>query len=193
MLRADTHVRIRTGPFAASHDVTCLVTMTGEEPVRLGPVALVERMFEAFAARDIDALLDMMTPEIEFFGPTATVLNEGKCYRGHDGFRRYFQDVDHLWSRLELEPAKYRELGNHVVVMGRVRARAHDGLELDTPAAWVWRVEGDMIAWGCVYGDRATMPRSLQEGAAGDERERPRATPERPATLFTTEHIPSAS
>ena len=51
-------------------------------------------MFEAFAARDEDALLEIMTPEIEFFGPTATVLNEGKCYRGHDGIRRYFQDAE---------------------------------------------------------------------------------------------------
>ena len=48
--------------------------------------------------------------------------------------------------------------------MGRVKARARDGLELDTPAAWVWRVEGGKIAWGCVYGDREAMPRSLQEG-----------------------------
>ena len=57
--------------------------------------------------------------------------------------------------------------------MGRVRALARDGLELDTPAAWVWRVEHGKIAWGCVYGDRTTMPRSLQEGAEGDGRERP--------------------
>ncbi len=141
--------------------------MRGEEAAGLGPRALVERMFEAFAARDVDALLDLMDPEIEFFGPTATVLNEGKCYRGHDGMRRYFQDAEALWSRLELEPAKYREVGNHVVVLGRVKARAHDGLELNTPAAWVWRIEGDRIVWGSAYGDRDAMPRFLQEGGRG--------------------------
>jgi ketosteroid isomerase-like protein len=145
----------------------------GEKAVRPGPVALVERMFEAFAARDTEVLLAMMTPEIEFFGPTATVLNEGKCYRGHDGIRRYFHDADQLWSFLDIEPERYREVGNHVVVMGRVRALARDGLELDTPAAWVWRVEHGKIAWGCVYGDRTTMPRSLQEGADGDLRRAP--------------------
>ena len=148
--------------------------MKGEEAdVRVGPVALVERMFKAFAARDTKALLAMMAPEIEFFGPTATVLNEGKCYRGHDGIRRYFNDADQLWSYLDIEPERYREVGNHVVVMGRVRARARDGLELDTPAAWVWRVEHGLIAWGCVYGDRTTMPPSLQEGAGGDQRAAP--------------------
>ncbi len=144
------------------------------------PSALVERMFEAFAARDVDALLAVMDPAIEFFGPTATVLNEGKCYRGHDGIRRYFQDAEALWAELELLPAKYREVGNHVVVLGHVRARARDGLELDTPAAWVWRVEGDSVVWGSAYGDRDAMPRSLQEGGRGryggpDETPRPAA------------------
>jgi ketosteroid isomerase-like protein len=144
--------------------------MKGEEAVGHGPVALVQRMFDAFSERDEEALLALMHADIEFFGPTATVLNEGKCYRGHHGMRRYFLDVDALWRELETEPIKYREVGNHVVVMGRVRARAHDGLELDTPAAWVWRVEGDKITWGCVYGDREAMPRSLQEGGQGQYR-----------------------
>jgi ketosteroid isomerase-like protein len=141
--------------------------MHGEDVLRRGPIALVERVFDAFAAGDHDALVDVFDPDIEFFGPTATVLNEGKCYRGHDGIRRYLQDAEALWRELELQPQKYREVGNHVVVLGRVRACARDGLELDTPAAWVWRVEHGKVAWGCVYGDRDAMPRSLQEDGRG--------------------------
>lgn len=158
--------------------------MKGEEVVGRGPVVLVQRMFDAFSERDEEALLALMDDDIEFFGPTATVLNEGKCYRGHHGMRRYFLDVDALWAELETEPIRYREVGNHVVVMGRVRARAHDGLELDTPAAWVWRVEGDKITWGCVYGDRDAMPRSLQESGQGEyRRSRPPAAPPKPVDV----------
>ena len=157
--------------------------MKGEEAVGRGPVALVQRMFDAFSERDEEALLALMDDDIEFFGPTATVLNEGKCYRGHHGMRRYFLDVDALWSELETEPIKYREVGNHVVVMGRVRARAHDGLELDTPAAWVWRVESDKITWGCVYGDREAMPRSLQEGGQGEYTRATQASPPAPVDV----------
>jgi ketosteroid isomerase-like protein len=142
--------------------------MYGEEAAGHTAARLVERMFEAFAAGDEEALLALMHPEIEFFGPTATALNEGKCYRGHDGIRRYFQDAASLWTRLELVPSKFREVGNHVVVLGHVRASARDGLELDTQAAWVWRVEGGRIAWGCVYGDAESMPGMLQEGGRGD-------------------------
>jgi hypothetical protein len=68
-------------------------------------------------------------------------------------------------------------VGNHVVVLGRVKARAADGLELDTPAAWVWRVQAGKIAWGCAYGDREAMPRSLQEDGFATRNVPPRQVP----------------
>jgi len=152
--------------------------MPGEEPARDGNVGLVRRLFAAFADRDAAALMEVVDPQIEFFGPTATVLNEGRCYRGHEGMRRYLRDAELLWAELSVEPRTWREIGNHVVALGRVRARAHDGLEIDTPAAWVWRVEAGRITWGCAYGDPDEMPRSLQEGGRSPstaERPRPRA------------------
>jgi len=105
--------------------------MLGEELARGRNAGLVRRLYEAFDARDVDALLDVVAPEIEFFGPTATLLNEGRCYRGHEGMRRYLRDVEALWQDLEVDPQTLREVGNHVVALGRVRARAHDGMELD--------------------------------------------------------------
>src|SRR5438477_5999115 len=98
-------------------------------------VALVQRLFEAFDRRDRAALVALTAPEIEFFAPTAQLANEGRCYRGHDGLARYLSDVDRLWAKLELSPENYREIGNHVVATGRVRAHARDGLEVVTPAA----------------------------------------------------------
>lgn len=141
--------------------------MLGEESVREGNTGLVRRLFDAFADRDADTLLELVAPQIEFFGPTATVLNEGRCYRGHDGMRRYLRDAEMLWETLDIEPRKLQEVGNHVVVLGRVRARARDGLEMDAPAAWVWRIEDGKVTWGCAYGDPDQMPPSLQEGARG--------------------------
>jgi ketosteroid isomerase-like protein len=141
--------------------------MLGEEPVSDGADGVVRRLFDAFAARDVVALLEIVDPEIEFFGPTAMAVNEGRCYRGHDGMRRYLRDADALWEELDLDPQKLRVVGSHVVALGRVRARARDGLEIDTAAAWVWRVEHGRVTWGCAYGDPDQMPRSLQESARG--------------------------
>lgn len=144
-----------------------LASMLGEQSEGDGNVGLVRRLYEAFAARDATALLEAVDPEIEFFGPTATVLNEGRCYRGHEGMLRYLRDAETLWEELVVAPEKFREVGSHVVAMGRVRGRARDGFEFDTPAAWVWRIEHGRVTWGCAYGDPEQMPRSLQEGGRG--------------------------
>ena len=157
--------------------------MLGEEPASEGNAGLVRRLFDAFAARDVDALLEIVDPEIEFFGPTATVLNEGRCYRGHEGMRRYLRDAEKLWEVLELDPQRLRVIGNHVVVLGRVRARAQDSLEIDTPAAWVWRVEARKDHLGM----RVRRPRPDAARPAGGRprragvRGRPAAAPRPPA------------
>jgi ketosteroid isomerase-like protein len=116
-------------------------------------VTLVREAFEAFARRDLAALVDLTDPEVELFAPTGLLANEGRCYRGHDGIARYLYDVDRVWARLDVVPEKFREVGNHVVATGRVRAQARDGLEVDNPAAWVWELRGGRLCWGCVYDD----------------------------------------
>jgi ketosteroid isomerase-like protein len=116
-------------------------------------VELVRQAFEAFERRDLAALRKLTDPEVEFFAPTAVLANEGRCYRGHDGLARYLRDVERMWVQLELQPLKFRAVGNHVVVLGRVQARARDGLEVETPAAWVWEVRNRRLVYGCVHSD----------------------------------------
>ena len=36
---------------------------------------------------------------------------------------------------------------------GKVRGEARDGLEVDSPTAWVWELRGGRVCWGCVYAD----------------------------------------
>jgi ketosteroid isomerase-like protein len=116
-------------------------------------IALVRRAFEAFDRRDLGALVELTDPDVEVFAPTAALANDGRCYRGHDGIARYLQDVERAWTRLQVIPQKFREVGNHVVCLGRARAQARDGLEVDSPTAWVWEVRADKLLWGCVYAD----------------------------------------
>jgi ketosteroid isomerase-like protein len=116
-------------------------------------VALVRRAFDAFDRRDLDELTELTDPQVELFAPTAALANEGRCYRGHDGLARYLQDVDRTWARLQVIPQKFREVGNHVVCLGRAVAKARDGLEVDSPTAWVWEVCAGKLRWGCVYAD----------------------------------------
>ena len=131
----------------------------------MGPTAWCAACSPHLPPATLPLFWTIVDPEIEFFGPTATAVNEGRCYRGHDGMRRYMRDAEALWEKLELDPQEYRVVGSHVVVLGRVCALARDGLEIDTAAAWVWRVEHGRVTWGCAYGDPDQMPRSLQESS----------------------------
>ena len=114
------------------------------------------------------ALLEVVDPEIEFFGPTATAVNEGRCYRGRDGMRRYLRDAEALWEKLEPRPAEATAWS--AATWSHSGAFAHvpgTGSRSTRAAAWVWRVEHGRVTWGCAYGDPDQMPRSLQEGARG--------------------------
>jgi ketosteroid isomerase-like protein len=122
-------------------------------PVESENIAIVRRAFEAFERRDLDALAELTDPHVELFAPTAVLANEGRCYRGHGGLARYLLDVERTWASLQVIPQKFRETGNHVVCLGHVAAKARDGLEVDSPTAWVWELCAGKLRWGCVYAD----------------------------------------
>jgi ketosteroid isomerase-like protein len=113
-------------------------------------VDLVGRMFEAFARRDLDALIATMDPDIEFLPVTANITTGGVPYRGYDGIARYLVDVAGIWPELRIFPHDLREQGDAVVALGRVIARG-GGMILDRPTGWVFTIRDGKIVRGLVY------------------------------------------
>jgi ketosteroid isomerase-like protein len=69
----------------------------------------VLRLFDAFAARDVDAALALAHPGIELWGqPTGEQIGRTEPYRGHDGVREDFADAGRAWERLEVDPGDFR-------------------------------------------------------------------------------------
>jgi uncharacterized protein len=118
-------------------------------------IELVRSVFEAFTSRDIDAMLELISPEMEFWGPTASFARQGEAYVGHEGMRQYFADVGRVWRTLEVVPHDFRDLGDRVLVFGRVYARGEGGYISDSPTQWLWKVSGGRIVWGRVFTNRA--------------------------------------
>jgi ketosteroid isomerase-like protein len=116
---------------------------------------VVRKAFDAFTRRDVEAFVRIMDPEVELYVPvTAELAGEPVPYRGHDGIRRYFEHVKMVWERLEVFLHEYHDLGDRVMVVGRVRAQGRNGRIEDTPAHWVWQIEDGRITAGHVYTDR---------------------------------------
>jgi ketosteroid isomerase-like protein len=117
-------------------------------------VELVRRAFEAFTRRDLEAVLEIVDPDVEFFAPTGSIAGRGTPYRGYEGMRQYFDDVARIWEELEVIPHEYREVNNHVVALGRVYGRGLDGLLVDSPTGWVCKIENGKIVRGEVFTSR---------------------------------------
>jgi ketosteroid isomerase-like protein len=108
-------------------------------------VELVRRSFEAMAAWDVDALLRLYDPDVEFLPLTGTLVESGG-YRGHEGVRAYFAEARELWDVMEPEGDEYRDLGDCVLVTGRCRVRGRvSGAESHPACAWVIRVRDGAI------------------------------------------------
>ena len=105
---------------------------------------VVRAVFAAFAERDVERVLELIDPEVEFRAMTSDYAGRTEPYRGHEGIREYFRDVSFVWDELRLTPREYRAVGSSVLVVGWVSARSHARI-VEGSTGWVWRVRGGRV------------------------------------------------
>jgi ketosteroid isomerase-like protein len=117
-------------------------------------IVIVRRAYEAFTARDVDAIAAFCDPDVELLPPqTAGIAHEGRPYRGYEGLRLYVEDVARLWQEMQVIPQEFEDLGDSVIVDGRVYARGRDGMLVDSPMRWIWTLRDGKIVSGLPYKD----------------------------------------
>jgi ketosteroid isomerase-like protein len=126
---------------------------------------VVKAVFAAFAERDVERVLELIDPEVEFTAMTSDYAGRTEPYRGHEGIRDYFRDVSLVWDELRLTPRDYREVGDGVLVTGRVNARSSARI-VDGSTGWIWRVRDGRVVYGRVYASAAEAERAAMDGAA---------------------------
>ena len=131
-------------------------------------LATVRRLFDAFAARDPDAALAVLHPDLELWAqPTAERLEREATYRGHDGFREYLADVDRVWEHFRVEPEDFRVAGGGVIAFGAAEgvARGSD-TALHLPVIWVFRLRDGLVVFCRVA---RTAAEATEMAAGGDD------------------------
>ena len=114
-------------------------------------VALVRAMFEAFARRDIEAVLPYLDADVELQVPsTSGFAGRTGPYRGHQGIRDYFADVAAVWDELVVEPEDFRSTENAVVIFGRIRGRG-GAQRIETRVLWSWKLRAGKVVAGAVF------------------------------------------
>jgi ketosteroid isomerase-like protein len=82
-------------------------------------VEVVEAFFDAYNARNSEAMDRLLHPEAEI---TTISARRGLPDHWRQGTtKRYFEQLDEAWSELRLEVQDYREGGEHVVALGVLR------------------------------------------------------------------------
>lgn len=111
----------------------------------LEDVAVVRGVYDAFARRDMNAVLELLAEDVEFV-PAGTQQAAGRthAYKGHGGVRAYFVDVEALWDELELQPDDIRAAAGGVVVFGTVRGRRGDE-HVSRRATWTWKLRDGLV------------------------------------------------
>jgi ketosteroid isomerase-like protein len=126
---------------------------------------VVKAVFAAFAERDLERVLDAIDPEMEFTPVTADLAGRTEPYRGHEGMREYFRDVGLVWDDLRLNPREFREVGDSILVTGRVTARSPSRI-VEGSTGWVFRVRDGRVVYGRVYASAADAERAATDAAA---------------------------
>jgi ketosteroid isomerase-like protein len=106
-------------------------------------VEVVRAAYEAFNARDLDALLRLAAEDCEW-QPLRAQL-EGIVYRGHQGVRQFVSDMDEDWRAYRIDPLEFHDREERVAVVGRVTGLGQSGVEVDSVAGFVFELERGRI------------------------------------------------
>jgi ketosteroid isomerase-like protein len=115
---------------------------------------------DAITSGDREAALEVCHPEIEF---DSMLGIGGRTYRGHDGIREYFTDIESAWDRwkVEVERAVEGPDGRVAIVMTMHARGQGSGLTLAERTAHIWTLRDGRLARNQLYRDPQIALREL--------------------------------
>jgi ketosteroid isomerase-like protein len=105
-------------------------------------VAIAKRWMQLANARDVAGILRLMAIDIQCFPDQDQPESRGS-FRGREAFARYIEPWQDAFDDYRIEVSEYIDLGEYVVVVGRVNARGREsGAETSDAEVWLLRFRG---------------------------------------------------
>ncbi len=125
-------------------------------------VATVRRLYEAFAAGDVDAIITLMSPDIEWVEAENFPYADNNPYRGPEAvLTGVFGRLGTEWQGFGAHPEEYIDGGDTVVVLGRYSGTcAATGKAMAPQMAHVLRVVDGRITSFRQYVDTLAVARA---------------------------------
>ena len=110
-------------------------------------VEVVLALHRAVTEGDLDGVLSLADPRVEYHSAIQQAMEgEGSVFRGLDGIRRWFEELQDLYDYLESEVLEVHEFRERVMIAFVVRGRgAGSGIVLEQPLAQVVTVRQGKI------------------------------------------------
>jgi ketosteroid isomerase-like protein len=124
-------------------------------------VEIVRRAMEAWNRRDRDYFDELFTPDFEWFPPLSGAVEGRSSYTGREGGVRYREDVSDTWEKFRVDPGEFRDLGDRVLVLGRIEGRGRgSGVPVDASIGMVFEFRGGRISRARGYLDNGEALRA---------------------------------
>ena len=123
----------------------------------------VRSAFAAFAARDLEALTELVEPDVEL-RPLVSVWQ--RSYRGVEGLEAWFQEVSQTWDEFAFEADEFREVdADRMLVKAHWRGRATAaGSEVGGPSAALITFRGERVVLADFYLNEDAALGALESG-----------------------------
>lgn len=108
----------------------------------------------AFLRHEVEPLLEMSDPEIEWY-PFSAQVEGDVAYHGREGVKSWWANLTATFEEFEASIDDVREEGDLVVALGHLRARFKSGITLDTEVGWMFRFRDGLAVWGRAYQSHA--------------------------------------
>ena len=115
-------------------------------------VEVVRRALEALDRRDLDAYLEVASPEIELITPASPLQG---AITGHDGIRDFFREMWTFSDASEFRVEEIRAVGDRVLALFALTAIGPQGIQTSSRVAGVYDLEDGKIRRAHIFGDRA--------------------------------------
>jgi len=113
-------------------------------------VEVVRNSILAFNRRDLEALQALNHPDVQVDWSASRGLEAG-VYRGWKDVARFYRTFFETFEEVEVEPDRFIESGDSVVVPNRSQSRGRDGIETPARSTLVFEVRRGRIARVCLY------------------------------------------
>jgi ketosteroid isomerase-like protein len=119
---------------------------------------LAKRSVDAFNGRDIDALLDLATPDCVM---SSQLLDASTEFQGREGIERFYAMLSESWEEFRSVVDEYRDLGDHVLMLGRNKGRGKgSGMTIDGPTGAIYDFRDGKVSRIRLYLDQGEALRA---------------------------------